>query len=1186
MNNTNRKGLLMVKGFSPMCAVFFSLALFSGGASDAAAESARIGNPATELTDIDRVSAEMLPESIRMRGGLCVFLGGTEVIADAAKVIASGPWIVHWLEADEKVAQRARNELRERGLYGQVTVEHWPETHLPYADNLVNLILSENNELAIERDELLRVLAPQGTALIGGEDGMRRLTGERPDDMGEWTHPWHDANGSLSASDRAFEVPNAFQWVAGPPFPLAGRKSSTGVMLSAGGRTFQITQNVTENFPAGSQNYLVARDAFNGILLWSRKWTGPTASHSRGAYDVIVTCGKKVYGVGNGDVSVFDASTGDVISILSVDATPGKLLLVDDILVVQSPEGLTAFDTNEGALLWRRELDEPWGALAADGLVYCLSSSRKEDGSWRHELTAVELENGAVAWKQPTESQSGHPQTTGLRLHFAGEGIVCLIEWDELRFLCAEDGSKLWRHKTSATARGGHDARMAGHFMFDGEVWIRDQSNSRIYMAFDPRSGEMLHEADAIEALDNEMLSEWLLRKDPDNVGKEENWYAIEEPCEQWRVIPVPSFYHDTWAGRYHGYAWYRVSFNIPEDVTDGIVIEFGGVDEQGWVYVNGELVGEQTAESTGKSPTQLWEQSFFVDVPDRVIERGEKNILTVRVHTSAHAGGLYQPVTFYPVGLEKLKLSRHPGPTGSNRGCQPVTGTPRYIIDARRSRMWDVETGEREGFKFVRGGCQFSLIVANAMAYMPPNACGCLSEQYRGNVAIVRSEDAGIRSIRPGDLIMGPAYGEIEVAGAGERSNAWPMYRRDGRRSAYLPQNISPELREVWRKMVGSDAEKDNGEWRLNFGRPLSPPVAAGGMLLLAEPQRHQVIALDISNGEEKWRFTAAGRVTSPPTIHGGLVLFGAHDGYVYALRAADGELVWRRRAAPSDRRIMAYGQVESAWPVRDVLVHDGVAIAAAGRAADAGGGAVINAFQPDTGEVRWSSRIEPYQARHGKPDLLVTDGQDVYLMNKRINTETGEISGIDFGTITRGREWDGSAQPLVRYPEGVRYLRSGQAGFFETSWTRLSIGLRKHQSSWTWDESGGEIVAFSPDVGYAFQVDVGGNMLSSPETRGGGRIEARARGAENSQWLHEIDGRAQVQAMLVTENALFVAGPNDRGEPIKGGGFLRILRREDGGEMNEVNLPAAPVHDGMAAVDGRVFIVLEDGSVVCLQE
>ena len=81
-----------------------------------------------------------------------------------------------------------------------------------------------------------------------------------------------------------------------------------------------------------------------------------------------------------------------------------------------------------------------------------------------------------------------------------------------------------------------------------------------------------------------------------------------------------------------------------------------------------------------------------------------------------------------------------------------------------------------------------------------------------------------------------------------------------------------------------------------------------------------------DAATGETAWTFSADGRIDSPPTYYRGRLLFGSRDGWVYCLRAADGALIWRFRAAPVDRRLVAFEQVESAWPVHgSVLVDNG---------------------------------------------------------------------------------------------------------------------------------------------------------------------------------------------------------------------------------------------------------------------
>ena len=152
-------------------------------------------------------------------------------------------------------------------------------------------------------------------------------------------------------------------------------------------------------------------------------------------------------------------------------------------------------------------------------------------------------------------------------------------------------------------------------------------------------------------------------------------------------------------------------------------------------------------------------------------------------------------------------------------------------------------------------------------------------------------------------------------------------------------------ELKIAWTADAGRPARRRPiaEDWRQNYfiRGPVGPPVVAGGSVYVARPDAHQVVALDATSGNVRWTFTANGRVDTAPTIHRGLCLFGCKSGWVYCLRADDGGLVWRLRAAPLDERIVAYGQIESPWPVPgSVLVVDDVAYFAAGRQSLADGG------------------------------------------------------------------------------------------------------------------------------------------------------------------------------------------------------------------------------------------------------
>ncbi len=51
------------------------------------------------------------------------------------------------------------------------------------------------------------------------------------------------------------------------------------------------------------------------------------------------------------------------------------------------------------------------------------------------------------------------------------------------------------------------------------------------------------------------------------------------------------------------------------------------------------------------------------------------------------------------------------------------------------------------------------------------------------------------------------------------------------------------------------------------------------------------------------------------------------------------------------------------------------------------------------------------------------------------------------------------------------------------------------------------------------------------------------------------------------------------------KRGGSLLCLSAEDGRRTGQLQLPSPPVYEGMAAAYQKLFLALQDGSVVCLE-
>jgi len=140
--------------------------------------------------------------------------------------------------------------------------------------------------------------------------------------------------------------------------------------------------------------------------------------------------------------------------------------------------------------------------------------------------------------------------------------------------------------------------------------------------------------------------SEWRFRTDPDNCGLDKGWQTVTFDAEAWKPIKVPAHWSRTWAGGYLGYGWYRTTFRVPAEwVGQQVNLNFGGVDEQAWVYINGKLVGEHTVKFTGLGPAKLWKKPFTIEVVPAHLRYGAENTLVVRVHASVSNGGIHKPV-------------------------------------------------------------------------------------------------------------------------------------------------------------------------------------------------------------------------------------------------------------------------------------------------------------------------------------------------------------------------------------------------------------------------------------------------------------------------------------------------------------------------------------------------------------
>lgn len=129
----------------------------------------------------------------------------------------------------------------------------------------------------------------------------------------------------------------------------------------------------------------------------------------------------------------------------------------------------------------------------------------------------------------------------------------------------------------------------------------------------------------------------WEFAFDDENVGLKEGWYNPSKKFD--KIITVPFCYQSAASGigptdKIHPIMWYRRKFTLPAEMQGrSILMNFGAVDYEAMVYVNGMAVGGHKG---GYTPFQLDVTPFLtegendlcvrvVDMPDPIQPRGKQ---------------------------------------------------------------------------------------------------------------------------------------------------------------------------------------------------------------------------------------------------------------------------------------------------------------------------------------------------------------------------------------------------------------------------------------------------------------------------------------------------------------------------------------------------------------------------------
>ena len=174
-----------------------------------------IACPLSIAADNTQLARNIL-SSTNTKGGLIVHLNCTDGQLTSA-LRTSDAYLVHGLTLNPSGLTQARKNITGKGLYGPVSVDLLEAKTLPYIDNSVNLIVIDGTPFPTQ-SEILRVLAPRGSAYIRKEGEPGIITKPWPDTIDEWTHYLHDSSNNAVAHDTEVAPPRHLQWDAAPTY--------------------------------------------------------------------------------------------------------------------------------------------------------------------------------------------------------------------------------------------------------------------------------------------------------------------------------------------------------------------------------------------------------------------------------------------------------------------------------------------------------------------------------------------------------------------------------------------------------------------------------------------------------------------------------------------------------------------------------------------------------------------------------------------------------------------------------------------------------------------------------------------------------------------------------------------------------------------------------------------------------
>jgi outer membrane protein assembly factor BamB len=392
------------------------------------------------------VTADAVLKAAGFDKGLCLVVGDTDGKLTAALAKASRMY-VQGCTKNESGIQAARKELVTSGVADRSSIVLREDAHLPYADNLINLVVcADLGNSNVSAAEVLRVLAPGGIGFLGGAgkagtelkkmgvtnvktaNGFLAFTKPLDPRMDDWTHIKGSADLSYTNSDKLVGPWKEIRWIADPRW--GSLYMTYGGLVTAGGCMYY---KENHSFKGMNQWHLVARDAYNGLELWRIK-SGGIWKKSYHITDYTLCCDdSRVYLLEGKVLVTRDGKTGKKVKDFSPGFSPTYATVSGRFLVLSARGRMAVLDKESGKTLWKRTTGvHP----ASDGsTVYVLTKGG---------LEAVDISTGQSKWQvKPTAKLN----MKNIRCKGSVVYVVSYEKWGrkgQVIALDAASGKQLW----------------------------------------------------------------------------------------------------------------------------------------------------------------------------------------------------------------------------------------------------------------------------------------------------------------------------------------------------------------------------------------------------------------------------------------------------------------------------------------------------------------------------------------------------------------------------------------------------------------------------------------------------------------------------------------------------------------------------------------------------------------------